>query len=135
VDGARYKKGTRVNDVTTRSREGRSGGQPVAAARVSRQLWLLFWLLLLLQLADIASTYIALAAGAREGNVALRGLLHTPAIFVTKAFALVFLAILVVRSTTSGRPAPRRLLIATRAIALIYLAIVANNMILALRLH
>jgi hypothetical protein len=41
----------------------------------------------------------------------------------------------VVRSTTSGRPAPRRLLIATRAIALIYLAIVANNMILALRLH
>lgn len=88
-----------------------------------------------LQALDLATTYVALAAGAHEANPALRGFLFTPAAPVLKAFALVFLAILIIRSTARGWPAPARLLIVARLIVLIYLGIVANNLLLALRSH
>jgi len=103
-------------------------------ARFSFRLWAMFWLIVSLQAMDLATTYMALAAGAREGNPVLSGLLFTPAAPLFKAFAVVFLAILVVHSTTRGRPAPARLLVATRIIVLVYFAIVVNNTLLALRL-
>lgn len=124
-----------MNDATNRHDGGRPGERPASAARVAWQLWALFWLLLVLQAGDLASTYLALGAGAREGNVILRGVLYTPGIVVAKACALLFLAALIVRSTTLGRPAPRRLLVGARVIAVAYLAIVTNNLIVAARLR
>jgi uncharacterized protein DUF5658 len=96
-------------------------------------LWTLFWLLAALQAMDLGTTMAVVAAGAHEANPVLRGLLFTPVAPVLKAAPLVFLAILIVRSTKRGRPAPARLLIATRLTVLIYLAIVSNNLILILR--
>jgi hypothetical protein len=104
-------------------------------ARFSRRLWVLFWLLVLLQAMDLVTTYLALASGAHEGNPALRGILFTPLAPLIKAFPLVFLAILIVRGTTRGRPAPARLLTAARVIASLYLLIVANNVALIAGVH
>ena len=103
------------------------------AVGVARRLWILFWLLVVLQAMDLATTYAALAKGAHEGNPALRGLLFTPVAPALKSLALVFFAILIVRSTNRGRPAPERLLAACRFVALIYLLIVANNVFLVMR--
>lgn len=116
---------------------------PAGAARLGRErhrrtsgsLWLLFALLVVLQALDLLTTYLALAGGAREGNPMLRGLMFTPLAPVLKALALVFLAILIVRSVNWGRPLPARLLVTTRLIVLIYLVVVANNALLILRTH
>lgn len=114
---------------------------PTGAARLDRKrhrhtsssLWLLFALLVLLQALDLLTTYLAVAGGAREGNPMLRGLMFTPIAPVLKALALVFLAVLIVRSVNRGRPLPARLLATTRLIVLIYLVVVANNALLILR--
>jgi hypothetical protein len=106
-----------------------------ALARFSRRLWVLFWLLALLQAMDLVTTYLALASGAHEGNPALRAILFTPLAPLIKAFPLILLAILIVRGTTRGRPAPAHLLTATRVLASVYLVIVANNVALIARFH
>ena len=84
---------------------------------------------------DLGTTYLALASGAVEGNPAFRGLLFTPAAPLLKVFALIFLALLIVRGTSRGRPTPEHLLIAARLLSIVYLAIVANNVILIARFH
>jgi hypothetical protein len=86
-----------------------------------------------LQLLDLITTYEFLADGAHEGNIFLRELILTPAVPVLKAFALVFLAILVVRSVDRGRPAPEHLRAAMWFIAAVYVLVVANNLIILLR--
>ena len=92
-------------------------------------------MLAFLQVVDLATTYFAIVTRvAHEGNPFLTGVLFTPDAPILKAFALVFLAILIVRSTSGGRPAPARLLIAVRVIVVLYLAIVLNNVIV-LRPH
>jgi uncharacterized protein DUF5658 len=101
----------------------------------SGRLWTLFGLLVVLQAMDLATTYLALARGAHEGNPILRDFLFTPAVPVLKALALAFLATLIVRSASWGRPAPVRLLAVTRLIVVIYIGIVANNALLILRVH
>ena len=82
---------------------------------------------------DLGTTYLALQTGAVEGNPAFRGLLFTPAAPLLKIIALIFFAILIIRGTTRGRPAPGHLLMATRLLALVYLAIVANNLLIIAR--
>src|SRR5690348_9294963 len=101
----------------------------------SGRLWALFGLLVVLQAMDLETTYLALARGAREANPMLRHFLFTPVAPVLKALALVFLAILIVRSVNWGRPAPVRLLAVTRLIIVIYFGIIANNALLILRVH
>jgi Domain of unknown function (DUF5658) len=81
---------------------------------------------------DLITTYEFLADGAREGNVFLRELILTPMAPVLKAFALVFLAILVVRSIDHGRPAPHRLRLAMWFIVGIYTLVLANNLAILL---
>jgi Domain of unknown function (DUF5658) len=120
--------------VKTPSASGRpSAGRPEAVG-ASRRLWTLFGLLALLQVMDLATTYIALTKGAREGNPALSSLLFTPAAPLLKVIALAGLAILIVLSTNWGRPAPARVLTAARLIVLVYVGIVANNIIIVCRL-
>jgi hypothetical protein len=126
-----------VNDTT-----GQRRGNPLTAARSSRtvsrasRLWSLFWVLVLLQAVDLATTYFAVrTAGAREGNPVLRDLMFTAGIPVLKGLALVFLAWLILRSANSGRPAPGRLLVAVQVTVLLYLAIVVNNVTVILGLR
>lgn len=116
---------------------------PIRAARVdgrkhrhtASSLWMLFALLVVLQALDLATTYLALAGGAREGNPVLRGLMFTPVAPILKALALVFLAALIVRSVNWGWPLPARLLATTRLIVVIYIGVVAHNALLILRTH
>lgn len=97
-------------------------------------LWRHFWALAVLQAADLGTTYWAFSSGAgREGNVVLRGLELTPAAPVLKVFALIFLALLIIRSTRRGVPAPRRLLILTSTTLVAYTLIVVNNVRVLLR--
>ena len=101
---------------------------------LSPTLWRHFWILALLQAADLATTYWAFSTRAgHEGNLLLRGLELTPAAPVLKVFALIFLALLIIRSTGHGVPAPRRLLILTSSTLAIYTLIVLNNIIVLLR--
>ncbi len=103
--------------------------------RLSATLWRHFWALAILQAADLATTYWAFSAGrGHEGNVLLRGLELTPAAPVLKVFALIFLALLIIRGTGHGVPAPRRLLILTSTTLAAYTLIVLNNIIVLLRL-
>ena len=111
----------------------RSAAHLAAPAQLVRQLWVLFWLLAVLQAMDLGTTYLALQTGAVEGNPAFRGLLFTPAAPLLKIIALIFFAILIIRGTTRGRPAPGHLLMATRLLAVVYLAIVANNLLIIAR--
>lgn len=117
--------------IETQSSSSRSP-RPVGAAR---RLWSLFAVLALLQAMDLATTYVALAKGGREGNPVLRDLLFSPAAPLLKAIALVVLAILIVLSTNRHRHAPASLLTVTRWIVFIYIGIVANNIIVVRRLH
>jgi hypothetical protein len=97
-------------------------------------LWRHFWALAILQAVDLATTYWGFASGlGREGNVLLRGLELTPAAPVLKVFALIFLALLIIRSTRHGVPAPRRLLIVTSTTLVFYTLIVLNNVLVLLR--
>ena len=97
-------------------------------------LWRHFWALAVLQAADQATTYWAFSTGAgREGNIVLRGLELTPAAPVLKALAMIFLALLIVRSTRRGVPAPRRLLILTSTTLVAYILILLNNVRVLLR--
>jgi hypothetical protein len=98
----------------------------------STGLWRLFCALAILQVADLITTYEFLAEGAHEGNVFLRELILTPTVPVLKAFALVFLALLVVRSIDHGRPAPRHLRLAMWFVLAIYTLVVANNLVILL---
>jgi hypothetical protein len=98
------------------------------------KLWRHFWALAVLQAADLATTYRAFSTGAgHEGNLVLRGLELTPAAPVLKVFALIFLALLIIRSTRHGVPAPRRLLILTSTTLVAYTLIVVNNILVLLR--
>lgn len=125
-----------MSSETERRVTDRLVAQSSAGVRLSRHLWTLFWVVVGLQALDLATTYVALATRqAHEGNPIFRGLLFTPGAPVFKVFALVFLAILIVRSTNWEMPAPGRLLTVTRLIVLFYLGIVANNVILLLRAH
>ena len=109
--------------------------RPFEVFASSGRLWTLFGLLVVLQAMDLATTYLALASGAREANPILRDFLFTPALPVLNVLALAFLATLIVRSAIRGRPAPVRLLAVTRLIVVIYIGIVANNILLILRGH
>ena len=101
---------------------------------LSATLWRHFWVLVILQAADLTTTYWAFSTGtAHEGNVILRGLELTPAAPVLKVFALVFLALLIIRSTGHGVPAPRRLLILTSTTLVAYTLVVLNNVLVLLR--
>lgn len=124
-----------MNGMTDDPVNGRFATRFPARNGLAGQLWTLFWLLALLQVVDLATTYFAIVTKvAHEGNAFLTGLVFTPLAPVLKAFALVFLAILIVRSTNGGRPAPARLLVAARVTVVLYLAIVLNNVIV-LRPH
>ena len=93
-----------------------------------RLMWGLFWALVALQAVDLLTTYEFLATGkAREGNVFMRSVILTPLAPVLKAFALVFLATLIVGSITRGRPAPHRLMVVMWAMFAAYVLIVLNN--------
>jgi uncharacterized protein DUF5658 len=101
---------------------------------LSATLWRHFWSLVVLQAADLVTTYWAFSTRAgHEGNLLLRGLELTPAAPVLKVFALVFLALLIIRSTGHGVPAPHRLLILTSACLVTYTLIVLNNVLVLLR--
>lgn len=113
--------------------KGPSAAESVAPGHLTRQLWVLFWLLAILQAMDLITTYLALQTGAVEGNPAFRGVLFTPAAPLLKIAALIFFAMLIIRGTTRGRPTPEHLLIAVRLLALVYLAIVANNILIIAR--
>jgi hypothetical protein len=91
-------------------------------------LWRLFLLLVLLQAADLTTTYWGLAAGGREGNTFMRGVLFTPLAPVPKAVALAFFASLILGSSRRGWPAPGRLLVAASVIVMISVATVLNNL-------
>lgn len=94
----------------------------------SRTLWGLFWALAVLQLVDLVTTYEFLATGkGREGNVFMKSFIHTPMAPVLKAFALIFLATLIVGSMTRGRPAPHRLMVMMWVILAAYVVIALNN--------
>ena len=90
-------------------------------------LWRLFWALAALQVADLATTYVIIGRGGREGNVFMRQVIHTPLAPVTKGFALLFLAALIFSSLERGRPGPRRLTLITWVILGIYVVTVLNN--------
>lgn len=111
----------------------RSAAEAAAPNHLTRQLWVLFWILAILQAMDLITTYLALETGAVEGNPAFRGLLFTPAAPLLKIAALIFFAMLIIRGTTRGRPTPEHLLIAIRLLALVYVAIVANNILIIAR--
>jgi len=116
-----------------RNAKVRSAAASAAPSHLTRQLWVLFWLLAILQAADLFTTYLALETGAVEGNPAFRGLLFTPAAPLLKIAVLIFFAMLIIRGTTRGRPTPEHLLIATRLLAVVYLAIVGNNILIIAR--
>ena len=90
-------------------------------------LWRLFWALAALQIVDLASTYLIITRGGREGNIFMRDVIHTPLAPVVKGFALLFLAGLIVSSRQRGRPAPHRLTMITWLILGIYVVTVLNN--------
>ncbi len=90
-------------------------------------LWGLFWILAALQVVDLGTTYAVLSAGGREGNPFMREVILTPMAPVLKAFALVFLAALIVGSVTRGRPAPHRLRVAMWIVFGVYAVLVLNN--------
>ncbi|MDR7419358.1 MAG: DUF5658 family protein [Armatimonadota bacterium] len=107
--------------------------EPTRSSSVSSsELWRLFSGLAVLQVLDLITTYEFLVDGAHEGNVFLRELILTPAVPVLKAFALVFLAILVIRSVDHGRPPRRRLRAAMWFILAVYVLIVVNNALILL---
>ncbi len=90
--------------------------------------WRLFWTVAALQVVDLGTTYAVLSAGGREGNPFMRDFILTPIAPVLKAFALVFLAALIVGSSTRGRPAPDRLRVALWTILGVYVVLVLNNL-------
>ncbi len=93
-------------------------------------LWRLFWLIVILQAADLLTTYLALASGhAHEGNAFVRELIATPIAPVLKGSAILFLGGLMVLSTKYGWPKPRLLFTAVGVIVLVYVGIVANNLL------
>ena len=91
-------------------------------------LWRLFWVLAVLQAADLLTTYQVLASGGHEGNVFMRATILTPAAPMLKTLALVFFASLILMSARWGRPAPRRLMYAAYGLIAVYAVIVANNL-------
>lgn len=99
-------------------------------------MWGLFWVLAALQAVDLLTTYEFLATGkAREGNIFMKSVILTPMAPVLKAFALIFLATLIVGSLTRGRPKPRRLMITMWIIFAVYVVIVLNNLYIILSPH
>ncbi len=93
----------------------------------SATLWRLFWVLAGLQLLDLVTTYRVIGSGGREGNLLMRAVILTPMAPLLKAFALVFLALLILGSRARGRPAPHRLIIVSCGLVAIYVLIVMNN--------
>ncbi len=105
-----------------------SGTPTPPKSRTIALLWRLFLLLVVLQAADLTTTYWGLAAGDQEGNLFMRAVLLTPLAPIPKAVALTFLASLILGSSRRGWPAPRRLLVAASVIAMISAATVLNNL-------
>jgi hypothetical protein len=95
-------------------------------------LWRLFSVLVVLQAADLTTTYYGLSAGAREGNIFLRGSHVMAVAAILKTVALGFFLLLVLRSRTLGRPTPSRLLAMASRVAVIYVAILVNNLAILL---
>jgi len=110
-----------------RAKNRRTPSLPAKNAAIAL-LWRLFLLLVVLQAADLTTTYWGLAAGEREGNLFMRGVLHTPLAPIPKAVALAFLASLILGSSRRGWPAPGRLLVAASVIVMISVATVLNNL-------
>jgi Domain of unknown function (DUF5658) len=108
--------------------KARSTPAPRAKTAAIGLLWRLFLLLVVLQAADLTTTYWGLAAGGREGNTFMRAVLFTPLAPVPKAVALAFLASLILGSSRRGWPAPGRLLVAASVIVMISAATVLNNL-------
>ncbi|MDR7556525.1 MAG: DUF5658 family protein [Armatimonadota bacterium] len=95
-------------------------------------LWCQFWTIALFQAADLWTTYRLLEAGGREGNPLMREVILTPMAPIVKAFALVFLAALIVRSQRYGRPSPRRLAVLGWIVLGLYAVTVVNNLSIVL---
>lgn len=70
----------------------------------------------------------------REGNPLVATVLFTPYAPLIKMLPLAFLAALTISSTRCGRPSPRRLVRVALGLVIVYIAIVVNNLALALRL-
>jgi hypothetical protein len=88
--------------------------------------------LAVLQAVDLITTYQVLASGSHEGNWFMRAVILTPFAPVMKVLPLAFFAALIMLSTTRGRPAPGRLIIAAYVVVAVYVVIVGNNLTLAL---
>ncbi|MCL6553137.1 MAG: DUF5658 family protein [Firmicutes bacterium] len=97
-----------------------------------RTLWRQFWVIAVLQVADLHTTYLVLEKGGREGNVFMKSLILTPLAPVVKALALAFFAALIVGSHRYGHPSPRRLAIAAWVVLGIYLVTIINNLAIVL---
>jgi hypothetical protein len=95
-------------------------------------LWRLFSLLAVLQAADLTTTYYGLSRGAREGNILLRGSHVMTVAAILKTVALGFFLLLIVRSRSRGKPAPSRLLAMAYRVAVLYVAILVNNVAILL---
>ena len=88
--------------------------------------------MVVLQVADLATTYFGISAGVREGNVFIRGSHAMAVAAILKTVALRFCLLLILRSRTRGRPTPSRLLGMASRVALMYAAILVNNLAILL---
>lgn len=98
--------------------------------------WIAFWLVVALQIADLASTQLLLASGrAHEGNAFVERVLSVPgAPLLLKAAPIFFLSGLIVLSVRRGWPSPGRLLVTICVIMVVYVGVVANNVLLLVSL-
>ena len=90
-------------------------------------LWRLFWVLAVLQVVDLITTYRVLSLGGREGNFFMRKVILTPMAPLLKTLALIFFALLIIGSTARGRPSPQRLTLVAFGLVALYLLVVINN--------
>ena len=91
------------------------------------RLWRLFWVLAVLQVVDLVTTYGVLLSGGHEGNVFMRRVILTPMAPLLKTLALIFFALLIIGSTARGRPSPQRLTLVAFGLVALYLLVVINN--------
>lgn len=94
---------------------------------LSSRLWRLFWVIAILQAIDLATTYLILLLGGREGNIFMRRMILTPVAPLAKALALVFFAVLIMRASSRGRPSPSRLIVAAYVVIAAYTVVTVNN--------
>jgi len=104
----------------------------VARLQVIAPLWRLFSILVVLQAADLVTTYYGLIGGAREGNIFIRGSHAMVIAAILKTVALGFFLVLILRSRISGRPEPARLLTMASRVTIMYVVILVNNLAILL---